>query len=91
MTYAALIDDMIAAQSELLGDQAVEIAREVRGLHVNGDGTVDEISVDGKVAADDLLRAYAGTAGPAAEARMAAVASAYESELDLPRSLESGE
>lgn len=87
MTYAALIEEMIAVQSEVLGDQAVVVAREVRGIHVEDDGTVDEISVDGKVAADDLVQAYADTLGPAARNAMQSVAADY-ADLDLPRSLD---
>lgn len=88
MSYEALVEEMVAAGSEVLGDRAVDIARDVRGIHVNGDATVDELSVDGKVAVDDLQGAYVDALGPAADRAMRAVAAEYEDELDLPRSLE---
>ena len=88
MTYAALIDDMVSTGAEVLGEQSVEIARDVRGIHVNGDGTVEEVSVDGRAAVDDLYRAYVDALGPAVEGPLRSVAAEYESALALPSSLE---
>lgn len=88
MSYEGLVEDLIASQAELLGDQAVEIAAGVRGLHVNPDGSVDEITSDGKTVVDDLVSAYTDRLGPAAEAAMRSTAAAHESDVDLPRSLE---
>lgn len=86
MSYEQLIEAMIDRQGAILGDRAVEIARGVRGLHLASDGTVDDLSVDGKVAVDDLLSAYVDALGPAARGAMSQVAEEY-GELDLPPEL----
>lgn len=88
MSYEALIEDLVAGQSELLGERAVAIARGVRGLHVNADGSVDELTADGKLVVDELAASYVDEIGPPAAAAMRSVAAGYADEIDLPRRLE---
>lgn len=88
MSYEGLVEDLIASQAELLGDGAVDVAREVRGLQVNDDGTVEDVTADGKTVVDDLASAYVDNLGPAAASAMQSVAAEYDSDLDLPRILD---
>lgn len=88
MSYESLIEDIVSAQQNILGAAAVDIAQQVRGLRVADDGTVEEVSDDGRAIVDELASAYVDELGSAATASMKSAAEGYADELDLPRSLE---
>lgn len=87
MSYDGLIEAMIDAQAEILGDQAVTVARGVRGLEVDDDGSVLDIRDDPVTVVDDLVAAYVDNLGEAAASRLVTVAADYEEDLELPTSL----
>lgn len=86
MSYENLIEDLIAAQADILGAQAIEVARGVRGLQIDDDGTVLDITEDPVTIVDDLAGAYVADLGPAAMNMLTQVAEDYD-DLDLPASL----
>lgn len=88
MTYENLIQDMIDSQATIIGAQAIEIARRVRGLQVEDDGTVQAVGQDPVSAADELAMEYQSRLGNAADRALRHVASQYEDELELPTSLQ---
>lgn len=86
MSYEDLIEDMIESMSGVLGAEAVAVAQGVRGLQVDDDGTVLDLTEDAVTIVDDLAGAYEDTLGGAAMANLSSVAADYD-DLDLPASL----
>jgi hypothetical protein len=87
MSYADLVEDIVAAQGTLLGEGAVTIARGVDGLEMNGEGSVESLNGDGADVVDALVGEYVDDLGQVAQMKAQAVASEYADDLDLPRSL----
>lgn len=87
MSYENLIEEMISVQSTVLGTQAVELAKSVRGLQVDDDGSVLDVTDDPVTVVDDLVAAYANSLGDAARVKLTEVAQEYD-DLDLPASLQ---
>lgn len=88
MSYQSLIEDIVGAQQNILGDAAIDIAQQVHGLRVADDGTVDAINGDGLTAVDDLASAYVDELGAAATVTMKSAAEPYAGDLELPNSLQ---
>ena len=88
MSYNALIEDIVGAQENILGDAAIDIGQQVDGLTVTGEGVVQEVNRDGVAIVDDLVSAYVDELGAAAVVTLKPVASDYADDLELPGSLE---
>lgn len=87
MSYDGLIEALIDAQAEILGQQAINVAQGVRGMDIDEDGNVLSIREDPVTVVDDLVAAYVDDLGAAATVTMKQVAEDYD-DLDLPASLE---
>lgn len=88
MSYDELIESLVAAQTDILGNGAIEIAEGIQGLSVGSDGSVQGISGEGVTVADNLVAAYVDTLGDAARVTLQSVAKDYASELQLPQELQ---
>jgi hypothetical protein len=87
MSYKHLAGRLIETQRSMLGEPALEIARSVDGLSVEGDGTVTAVDGDGRAVVDDLANRYVEVLGDPAENRLVAAAREFEAELTLPPTL----
>ena len=87
MAYDSLAEDLIAAQRDLLGDGATDVARGVDGLVITDDGSVEAIHGDPVAVVGDLAAAYEDALGAVARATTQSVADDYRDELELPRTL----
>lgn len=85
--YYSLIESLVADQRQIWGEQAIEIADSISGLHVSH----DDIWVNGneKEIAGALAKSYIEKFGQAAESSLQDIASDYEEDVDLPPVLQS--
>ena len=85
--YYSLIESLVADQQRIWGEQAIDIADSIAGLHVSH----DDIWVNGneKDIAGLLAKSYIEKFGQAAESSLQDTASEYEDEIDLPAVLQS--
>lgn len=88
MSYEALIEDLIAAQADIFGAEAVEMARRVDGLAIADDGSVERLDGDGVAVVDDLVSVYVADLGGAATVTLKSVAEGHADRLVLPEELE---
>lgn len=88
--YYSLVEEIIADQQRVWGDQSLEIADSVSGLHVSkpvSDSGDIWVNGDGKEIAGALVEAYIDRFGEAAAAASRDVADGYRQEVDLPSTL----
>lgn len=88
MSYEALIEDLVAAQMDIFGREAVEMARQVDGLEVADDGTVERVAGDGVSIADALVSVYVEDLGGAATVTLRSAAEAHADRVTLPAALQ---
>lgn len=87
VSYEALVEAMISSQADIIGKEAVNIAREIDGLEVADDGSVDRIDGDAVAVVDALVSAYVDDLGGAATVTLKNAAGGYADELDLPAAI----
>ena len=88
MSYEALVEDMIAAQADIFGAEAVEMARGIDGLEIGDDGSVERIRGDGVEVVDELVSTYVADLGGAATVTLKSAASAHADRVALPAALQ---
>lgn len=88
MSYETLIEDLVAAQAEIFGDAAVEMAEQVDGLALDDDGTVWRLDRDGVRVVDDLVSAYVADLGGAATVTLKSAAGDHADQVELPATLQ---
>lgn len=88
MSYEALIEDLVAAQADIFGAAAVEMAQEVEGLALDEDGTVERIEGDGVRVVDDLVSTYVADLGGAATVTLKSAAGDHADRVELPAALQ---
>lgn len=88
MSYEVLIEDLVAAQAEIFGDAAVEMAEQVDGLALDDDGTVRQLDGDGVRVVDDLVSAYVADLGGAATVTLKSAAGDHADRVELPAALQ---
>lgn len=87
MTYETLIEDLIASQRDIIGKEAVNVARGVDGLEIGGDGSVERVHGDPIAVVDALVGAYVDDLGGAATVTLKNAAGGYADDLDLPAAI----
>lgn len=85
--YYSLIESLIADQHQIWGEQAIEIADSISGLHVSHDDIW--VNGNGKDIAGALAKSYIEKFGQAAESSLQDTASDYEDDVNLPSVLQS--
>lgn len=88
VSYEALIEDLIAAQAEIFGAEAVNMARQVDGLTLADDGRVERLDGEGVEAVDELVSVYVADLGGAATVTLKSVAEGHADRLALPQALQ---
>ena len=88
MSYEALIEDLVAAQADIFGAEAIEMARGVDGLEVADDGSVERLRGDGVEVVDELVSVYVADLGGAATVTLKSAAEGHEDRLALPATLQ---
>lgn len=88
MSYEALIEDLVAAQADIFGAEAVEMARGVDGLEVADDGSVERLRGDGVEVVDELVSVYVADLGGAATVTLKSAAEDHGDRLALPATLQ---
>ena len=88
VSYEALIEDMIAAQADIFGAEAVEMARGIDGLEVADDGSVERLRGDGVEVVDELVSVYVADLGGAATVTLKSAAQGHAGQVALPAALE---
>lgn len=88
MSYEVLIEDLVAAQAEIFGDAAVEMAEQVDGLALDDDGTVRQLDGDGVRVVDDIVSAYVADLGGAATVTLKSAAGDHADRVELPAALQ---
>lgn len=87
MSYEALIEDLVSSQADIIGKEAINVARGIDGLEVTDDGSIERIDGDPIAVVDALVSAYVDDLGGAATVTMKGVAGSYADELDLPTAI----
>lgn len=87
MGYEELAHEMIDRECDVLGDRAIDIARNVEGIAVDDDGQVVAIDGDGVEVVGALADEYIDILGKATQASLASIARRYEDEIDIPTNL----
>lgn len=88
MSYEALIEDLIAAQADIFGAEAVEMARQVDDLSVADDGSVVRLDGDGVEVVEELVSVYVADLGGAATVTLKSAAEGHADGLALPQALQ---
>lgn len=85
MSYVALTQALVENQEQVLGEQAVDVARETPGIAFeNG----EVAAVEGEEAVVELVNAYEDRMGQAALTSMRIAADEFAGWVDLPAVLE---
>jgi len=88
VSYEALIEDMVAAQADIFGAAAVEMAQGVEGLALDESGAVERLERDGVAVVDDLVSTYVADLGGAATVTLKSAADDHADRVDLPTALQ---
>lgn len=88
VSYEALIEDLIAAQADIFGAEAVNMARQVDGLTLSDDGRVERLEGDGLQAVDELVSVYVADLGGAATVTLRSAAEGHDDRVALPKALQ---
>lgn len=84
MAYEELVEDLIASQADIIGREAIEVAKRIDGLQVADDGAVERIDGDSLGVIDALVSAYVDDLGGAATVTLKNAAGGYADDLELP-------
>lgn len=87
VTYEALIEDLVSSQADIIGREAINVARGIDGLEVAEDGSVERITGDRVGVVEALVSAYVDDLGGAATVTLKNAAGVYADELDLPAAI----
>lgn len=86
--YDALIEAAIDRERDIIGDEAIERARDVDGLDVDAEGVVTDLDRDGKAVLGDLVDGYVATSGDVAAFLIARrIENVPHGDLELPENL----
>lgn len=88
MSYEALVEDLVAAQTDIFGAEAVEMARRVEGVEIRDDGSVERLDADGAEVVDELVSVYVADLGGAAKLTLKSAAEAHADRVALPGALQ---
>lgn len=88
MSYEALIEDLVATQTDIFGAAAVEMAADVEGLELGEDGTVERLDGDGVQVVEDLVSTYVSDLGGAATVTLKSAAGDHADRVELPAALQ---
>lgn len=88
MSYEALVEDLVAAQMDIFGAEAVEMARRVDGVELRDDGSVSRLTANGVEVVEELVSVYVADLGGAAKLTLKSAADAYTDQLALPGALQ---
>ena len=87
MSYEALVEELISSQADIIGKEAVNVARGIDGLQVAEDGSVERIDGEPIAVVEALVSAYVDDLGGAATVTLKNVAGGYADDLDLPAAI----
>lgn len=87
MSYDALIEDLVSSQADIIGREAINVARGIDGLDVADDGSIERVDGEPIAVVEELVSAYVDDLGGAATVTMKGVAGNYADELDLPTAI----
>lgn len=86
--FETLIEAAIDRERDVMGEQAIAVARSVEGLTVADDGSVDAVDGDGKRVLGDLVDSYVAASGDVAAFLIARrIENVPHGGLDLPENL----